>query len=420
MRSSRTVLLVAFHFPPMQGSSGVQRTLRFSQHLPKFGWRPVILSIDSRAYGASSEASGNEVPPRVDVHRAFGVDAARTLSMFGRYPRALALPDRWASWRLWAVPKALRIIREEGVDVIWSTFPIATAHLIGLHIARRSGLPWVAEFRDPMWQGDYPPDAKLNRAWRELETQVFGRASRVVVTTPGAVAMYADRFPALDRSGLVLIENGYDEEAFGRARADERQNCDAALPRGQPVRLLHSGIIYPSERDPTQLFGAVASLKRKGAISAGGLQIVLRASGHEPEYRKRLDALGIADIVSLQPPLAYTAALREMLDADGLLILQASNCNAQVPAKLYEYLRAEKPILALTDPSGDTARTLSAVGAGQIARLDSQDEIEAGLLEFLRQIAGGRWRRPSLDSIRRYSREVQTGELAAVLDQVAA
>lgn len=152
--ATRTVLLIAYHFPPLRGSSGLQRTLRFAQHLPKFGWRPIVLSIHPRAYEQTAQLAGNEVPEGLTVHRAFGFNAATQLALFGRYPKMLALPDRWATWRFWAVPKALRIIREEKVEAIWSTFPVSTAHRIALDIANRTKLPWIAEFRDPMWQHD--------------------------------------------------------------------------------------------------------------------------------------------------------------------------------------------------------------------------------------------------------------------------
>ena len=416
--SLRTVLLIAFHFPPVKGSSGVQRTLRFAQHLPKFGWQPVVLTIDPRAYEAVSEAAGNEIPPGLEVHRAFGLDAATDLSLWGRYPRALALPDRWALWRIWAVRKALRIVRTRAVHALWSTFPIATAHRIGLDVARRTGVPWVAEFRDPMWQGDYPPDPRVNRVWLDLERRIFERADAAVVVTPGAVSTYEERFPAFGQSRLALIENGYDEETFQRAQA--------ALPahpgtqRRGPVTLLHSGIIYPSERDPTHLFAALANLKRTGQITTGQLQLTLRASGNEATYRAELARLDIADIVRMEPTVGYLAALQEMLTVDGLLILQAANCNAQVPAKLYESVRARRPILALTDAAGDTARTLEAMGAGVIAALDSQQQIEQALLRFVSDIGTGNAKQASPEVIARYSREAQTGQLAGVLDRAAA
>jgi glycosyltransferase involved in cell wall biosynthesis len=415
-----TVLLIAYHFPPIRGSSGVQRTLRFAQHLPKFGWRPIVLSITPFAYpDTSPTAAGNELPADLEVHRAFGLDTGRHLSLFGRYPRALALPDRWATWRLWGVRAAMRIIRERNVSAIWSTFPIATAHLIGLEVARRSGLPWIAEFRDPMWQGDYPPDPRVNRAWKQLETEIFDKASRVMVVTPSAATVYRDRFGSVDPGRIVVIENGYDEETFARAEGALASSAKPSASDRRPLTLLHSGLVYPSERDPTQLFAALAALKSRGALSANDVRIVFRASGNDRQYQRELEALQLTDIVHLEPAVSYLAALQELLTVDGLLLLQAANCNAQIPAKLYEYLRAGRPILTLTDPQGDTAATLRAAGSNVIARLDSQQEIEAILPKFLDAIRNGNWPRPSAAAVASYSRQSQTGELARLLGEIA-
>ena len=415
--AARSVLLIAFHFPPYKGSSGLQRTLRFAQYLPKFGWRPIVLSAQPRAYQATGLGSVADVPAGLTVERAFGLDAAVHLGAFGWYPKALALPDRWASWSLWAVPKALRIIGREKVRAIWTTFPIATAHQIGLKLARRTRLPWIAEFRDPMWQSDWPPEPAANAAWRRLEGEIFRAASRAVFTAPGALELYAHRYPQFDRARLAVIENGYDEDSFRNAEASlAAGSCAPQLPR--PTTLLHSGIIYRSERDPSQLFAAVAALKEKRAISAATLQIVLRASGSEVDFSTDIARLGIGDVVRVEPSIGYLDALREMLTADGLLLLQAANSNMQIPAKLYEYLRAGRPILALTDPASDTARALAAAGAGLVARLDSAAEIEGALRRFLTDISRGIASGMDRSHAMRYSREAGCAQLARLLDEV--
>jgi len=411
-------MMIAYHFPPYKGSSGVQRTLRFTQHLPGLGWRPVVLSIDPGAYEETSAAMGNEVPPDLKVIRSRGFDTARHLSLFGRYPRTLATPDRWTTWRFDGVRKALQLTRGGGIDAIWSTFPIATAHTIGIHTATRSGLPWIAEFRDPMWQGTYPPDPVVNRSWKLLEERIFRVADAIVVTTPGAAAAYRERFPTFPAERLVVIENGYDEETFQRAEATLAGAPASARVPGRPFTLLHSGVIYRSERDPTALFAALASLKARGVIDRNRLRIVLRASGDDDGFRRDVDAKGIGDIVELEPAIDYLDALQEMVNVDGLLLLQAANCNAQVPAKLYEYLRARRPILALTDPAGDTAKTLDNAGAGLIAPLDSQERIESALEQFMHQLSTDTWRRPTELAVARCSRAARTTELARLLELV--
>src|SRR6185437_16439740 len=149
-------LMVAYHFPPLAGSSGIQRTLRFVQQLPEFGWEPVVLTTTIRAYERTSTDLDTEVPGDIVVERAFALDARRQLSIAGRYPAWLARPDRWMTWRFAGVHAGMRLIRRLRPEAIWSTYPIATAHMIGASLARRSGLPWIADFRDPMAQEGYP------------------------------------------------------------------------------------------------------------------------------------------------------------------------------------------------------------------------------------------------------------------------
>jgi DNA-binding transcriptional LysR family regulator len=108
--------------------------------------------------------------------------------------------------------------------------------------------------------------------------------------------------------------------------------------------------------------------------------------------------------------------LKEMLGADGLLIFQASNCNLQVPAKIYEYLRARKPVFAMTDPDGDTAAVLRGAGIGTIASLGSKEQMVEGLQNFLEQVRRRQAPVPRTEDLRVYSRKSRTSELAALLD----
>jgi len=182
--------------------------------------------------------------------------------------------------------------------------------------------------------------------------------------------------------------------------------------------LVHSGIIYPSERDPIPFFEALAALSRQGLISPENLKVILRATANDEFLLQIIDQYGIEGIVLLAPPISYQDALSEMLTADGLLILQASNCNDQIPAKLYEYLRARRPILALTDPVGDTAAALINMGIDTIAPLDSKDDIMHTLLQFLTLIKENNAPIASMKKVMGNSRKSKSKDLANLFDQV--
>ena len=106
------VLIVAYHFPPQAGSSGLLRSLKSCRYLPEFGWLPTVLTIDPRAYERTDSSQMAEVPAEVSVIRAFGLDSQRHLSLGGRYLRLSALPDRWATWLAGAIPAGLYSIRQ--------------------------------------------------------------------------------------------------------------------------------------------------------------------------------------------------------------------------------------------------------------------------------------------------------------------
>ncbi|MGI8894758.1 MAG: glycosyltransferase [Casimicrobiaceae bacterium] len=411
----KRVLMVAYHFPPMNVSSGIQRTLRFSQYLPQFGWEAAVLTAHPRAYPGVSPASLADVPPELHVQRAFALDTTRHLSLRGSYLRWLALPDSCSSWWLGAVPAGLAMIRKLKPDVLWSTYPIATAHLIAWTLQRLTGIRWVADFRDPMAQDGYPADPLAHRSYEWIEYRTLKHSERAVFTTPGTLRLYAQRYRDIPQSRYSIIENGYDESAF----AEVEQTSAPMRSDAGPLVLVHSGTVYPSERDPRAFFGALSELQRSGGIEAGTLKVVLRATGCDDYLRDLIERYGIGGVVTLAPPIPYRAALAEMLAADALLVLQAANCNYQVPAKLYEYLRARRPILALTDPAGDTAAVLRNAGIDTIAHLDSQPEISRLLIHFLTLLRQQRAPVAKEAQIAAASRRARTSELAKVLDAVA-
>jgi glycosyltransferase involved in cell wall biosynthesis len=412
---NKRILIIAYHFPPFKASSGIQRTLKFCTYLREYGWEPLILTISPTAYEATSPDQLREIPDDVIVERAFGLDTSRHLAIAGRYSHWMAQPDRWISWWPGAVWTGMRMIKRYQPAAIMSTFPIATAHRIGLSLQKRSGLPWVADFRDSMTEPDYPRDPLTWRIWRNLERKVIRHCTKALFTTEPTRQMYAERYPEYPETRWEVIENGFDEENF---RAAELGIDPTPLGAFGQLTLVHSGLLYPIERDPRPFFAALSKLKRTGQIDSKGLRIILRATGVDDLYRPMLSKLDINDIVHLEPSIDYRDALREMLRADALLLFQGSDCNHQIPAKIYEYYRAGKPILALVGPQGITATKLRQAGVPDIADMTGAEDIAASLLKLLGRLRNGDRSGVARELAAKSSRRSRSAELANILNRI--
>jgi glycosyltransferase involved in cell wall biosynthesis len=400
--------MVAFHFPPAAMGSGHLRTLGFARYLPDADWHPVVLSAVPRVYPRTLPITDGTIPEGCRLHRAFALDAGRHLAIRGKYLGFLAQPDRWASWWPAAVMQGLRLIRHYHVQAIWSTYPIMTAHCVAHSLSIMTGLPWIADFRDPVASSVSAHNPFAMASQYRWERRVLRRAAKVVFTTPGAARAYAEQYPQA-RHKLSVIHNGYDETC---------SNTEAVprAPRSGPLLLLHSGKLYPDGRDPSAFFAALAKLKHAGAATPGQLQVRLRAAGDEMAYQQQIDDLGIGDLVRLAPHIGSRDALAEQASADGLLLFQGEQFDQQIPAKAYEYLRAGKPIFALVSEKGDTAALLRRLGGAQIAPLDDPQVIERKLIHFIRAARDGGITKPKANLVREYSRKNGAAQLAELLE----
>jgi len=264
-----------------------------------------------------------------------------------------------------------------------------------------------------MTEDNYPRDPRTRRLWRWIERHAVRRAARVIFTTPSTRRMYLERYPDLDAQKCLVISNGYDEEDFTALSLHQH-----APEAKKPLRLLHTGTLYPDERDPRPFFRAVSRLKSEGRISKENLQIAFRAPGSENLYHTILGEMNVADIVQLQSHIPYHQSLQECADADALLLFQAANCDHQIPAKAYEYLRVQRPVFALTTQTGDTGSLLSETGGATIVDLASEDGIYRALPLFLDAIRAGKHSVADRSRLERYARHNQAKDLAACLSLV--
>lgn len=407
--------MVTYNFPPLTASSGIQRSLNFSRFLPENGWSPIVLTPDSRVYDTANNNDAPEIPEQIIHKSSFALNTAKHLSICGKYPAFLALPDKFWTWRLSAVSAGIDLIRKYQPDAIWSTCPIPTTHWIAAALKKTSGIPWIADFRDPLIKDGNNDSFLEHKIKCYIEAKTVANADIVSFTSPSTLKLYQERYPELNQKKWRVIYNGYNEDNFSTA-AEIAHNSQQNRPTNGIKTLLHSGILYQNGRNPAALFEAIKELHNTQKISENSFRLVLRATNSDEHYSQEVKRFSISEYVDILPPIKYEKALAEMINADGLLILQGSIFNGQIPAKVFEYFRAQKPILALTDSKGDTARILREGGISKVADMTSKDEISSLILDFVNnntdQIT------PSKTSYTKFSRRNQTAELAKILNKL--
>ena len=412
----KKALLIAYQYPPFHGSSAVQRTLALSRYLPDHKWQPIVLTVPSFIHGSTGYEHVLEIPENVIVKRAFALDTAKHLSISGRYLLWMALPDKLISWLFFAVPYGLYIINKYKPNILWSTYPVATAHLIGFTLHCLTGIPWIADFRDPMSEENWPDSPTIRKAHRFIESRIIGHSSYNVFTSPSALKSCAERYPDIPSSRWQIIPNGYNEQDFSGFDKILKENKSQKKHSDTPLTLVHAGLLDPHMRDPIPFLRALSSLFKNERISRSDLRIIFRGCSQEERYRKIAHELGIEDIVLVKPEVSYREAILEMASADGFLIFQGTNCNLSIPAKIYEYLRLRHPILAMTDPEGDTAGLLKTMGINTIVPMDSEEDIIQALPDFIDHVKQGTYAVASDEEIRKYDRKNQVFEFVSLFE----
>ena len=409
----RGVLLVTAHFPPNR-RAGTHRLLRFVRNLDALGWRVSVLTLDPEAYRDGVPLDFGllkEVPPSVHVTRTKvpgrgGKPPAPTSGVTTSAPKPAghlapprrsaisrsvrkfwqdltSTPDHELPWWLSAVPAGTAIARDQDIDVIVSSAPPFTTHLIAAEIARRTGLPWVADFRDPWSRAPWGVEWR-NKGWtgwvhRKLERLTVTRATRVVLNTKPMQDDFVAHYPAI-ASKFLAIPNGFDTDALDRGVRPVARTAPQ-----ESLVLCHTGSLYQA-RDPRPLLRALATVLTDGSMPADGIRLQLvGGAGGEFDTAGEVARLGLAHAVEFVPPVSHGESLGYLRAADILLVVQPDTA-VQVPVKLYEYLWARKPILALASP-GAVADLVQEGRVGKVVTADDECAIAEALRALYRQRA---------------------------------
>jgi glycosyltransferase involved in cell wall biosynthesis len=411
-------LLVSFYFPPA-GGGGVQRPLKLAQYLPAMGIETHVLAPDDPRWLHRDDAL--RAPSQAWVHRAryVGVSGGKPsevlagthgldrLATHARLQlRRLVVPDENATWALTAVPAGIRIAREHDIDVVVSTSPPPSTHLIAAAIARATGARWVADLRDSLVAHAH---RRADSTATRLKSSLHGRVARLVAARADAITCVSDAISEETRSlgprgRVVTIANGCD---FDDVAGLERHPSER-------FRITHTGSFF-GRRDPRPFLQALHDSR---------LDVAARFLGDfRPADREWAESLGLGDRLELLPyaPRATSLALQRDSEALLLLIPEAGGRGRGVlSGKVFEYVAVGRPILAAVPPDGAAAELIRETGAGAVAPPDDPVAIREAL-EGLH----ARWRGDGLPDVqlsddwrRRLSRRTRVEEMAALLHDV--
>ncbi|MBH2042197.1 MAG: glycosyltransferase family 4 protein [Comamonadaceae bacterium] len=407
------ILQIAYYYPPM-GGAGVQRALKFSKYLPQHGVTPIVIACDDPYY-VRDETLLREVPEGLEVHRIkFSPWLARIAAQIRtsnsrsstktstkplgistkvrtalrnavlRNVRTLQMPDDAAPWAREALRKARQVIhdhaaRGEPIELIMSSSPPVSTHVLGERLAREFGLPWVIDFRD-LWTDNPNYDLPTWRhAWDwRTEQRWLTRATGVVTVTPSLREMLASRLRP--EAAVAFIPNGYDEADF------------TELP--QPVHdpefftIVHTGTFYGKQNPDVLLEGIAHYLKNLPSNAKTNTRpLRFRLIGNMgSRFFNTLQSFEnrFPGVVQTIPYVPHAQALAELASADALLLV-AGGERGTLTGKIFEYLRIGKPILTLCNPEGDAAALIRRHANGIIIKSDDAD----GLADALGALVSG-------------------------------
>src|SRR3954471_10839306 len=410
------LLLVTLYFPPA-GGGGVQRPLKFASHLPALGIETHVLAPDDPKW--VHEDADLPLPTQAWIHRAryvgprgrriadeqhgrSGMELA--LMRASTIGRRLLVPDENVTWNATAIPKAISIARSEGIDVVLTTSPPGSVHLIGAAVQKATGAKWVADLRDSIaLHAHRSADGIGQRAKQKARAGIAHLVARNADAIVCAAESIAVETRGLEPKGrVVTIANGCDFDDF----------AGIEYVRGDRFRLTHAGSFF-GKRDPKPFLRA---------LGESGLQdVTVRFVGDfRPADREFMESLGVADRVELIDYVPRRESLRLQRDSDALLLLipEAGGPGRGVlSGKVFEYVAAERPILAVVPPDGAAAQLICDTGAGVVAASDDEEAIRAALLDL-----HARWREGKLEAAplspewrERLSRATRVEELADLL-----
>jgi hypothetical protein len=357
------LLIIAYYFPPW-GMGGVQRVAKFAKYLPEFGWDVTVIAPSATDYHNKDTSLLDELPPAVRVER---IDtSSSSIGPVGPIRPLLKwlsswrdFPDRHKSFAVLAAQRARELMRETPFDAVLTSSPPPSVHLAGMELRR--DIPWIADFRDP-WQAladDYGPTLFHRLKNSALHQRILKSADAVVAVTPELRKHFETDCGG---SSVTAIRNGYDEADFAevRSQTSTRPEFRVVIP-GTFSRFSH----------PRPLLQGLAAYRR--SPKARKLKVIHVGASMGIDTTRQIAKTGLADVFEDRGYVDHQTAIQTMLDADLLMLSYTDTrvTDVSVPGRIYEMLRAQRPIIAATPSPGALANLLAPLAGCEL--LDPRD-----------------------------------------------
>lgn len=433
MAAPRKVLVITYYWPPA-GGAGVMRWAKMSKYLAQFGWEPIIYTPANGETGVHDESLLAELPKNLtviktpiwepyDLYKTFlgrkkneklysgfinekkKASLAQKISVFIR--GNFFIPDARMFWIKPSVTFLKKYLAEHSVDAIVSTGPPHSMHLIAEKVHRATGIPWVADFRDPWTNIDFYADLNLT-AWADkrhhrLEKKVLNNASKVVTVTWRS----RDEFKEIcHRDDIEVVPNGFDDADFP---------LDKRPPLDKDFSILHIGSMN-KDRNPEVFWKAA----QKAILESDELKSKLKIKLVGPvdfSVRSAVEEYGLQSVTEFVDFIPHDEAVKMQQQAqiNLLVINNTPNSRTIIPGKLYEYLGSGRPILAVGPKDSDSAKVIEMTKGGVVHEYNDVDGLKNRILEYFSLYTEGNLTADA-HGTQQFTRKNLAGEFAKILD----
>ena len=410
------VLIIANQFPPM-GGSGVQRSVKFVKHLSKFGYEPIVFTRKTDGATLLDETLLKDVPQNTKIIRTKAYEPAEMkgiLKLPFKVLSKLMIPDSAIFWMMKSKEKAIQIIENEGIKIIYTTSAPYSDHLLGRYIKRKfPKIKWIADFRDEWTNNPYTLDNPHNKIRtnieKNMEMSVLKEADYLITNTPVMRENFL-KISGLNGENFFVIPNGYDEEDF--------ENMNFERPKNEKFTMVYTGALY-GRRKPDNFFSAIKNLKEKDLLDPNKINVKLIGNYHKDKLQAKIDSLNLINQIEIVGYVPHDICIKNQLLADVLILIEGSGvgANAFYTGKIFEYMNTKRPVLAKL-PKGVAADLVLESGIGNVANTDSISEIEKNILQYYQK-----WLQntlefsPNWEIIKNYERKKLTQSLAKIFDK---